>query len=893
MDKILVKRCVSNKKAGIKSLHYYDNKIFLEDSFATGTDILFSGEFEDVHNLSNLQNVVEIKKNLECKTHKQGISLIRINQNNHDELLMSNIRVGKQKNLFKDDHNNNFDLQIKANIEDIFKIIGANLSQIVYTLNALFSRDDKNEIAFDFVGTFPAKVNIFEYTISDRQKNVLSYNDFKNLPYKLKEHEINIDYLSKYLSKYYFKNNSEKNTKLNELRQKFSDDQNKLKDDYLINIIASYDIIRIISFIRQIVSHTENEFRVNKDDEILKLAKYVCQKIVNGFIDEFTKNNSKYLQILSNLNIDESKGNFFDYVIFDKAKFLNVSVNKIYKQLITIIDKDKIAEDVQPDKQGEFKQKYKFLLKYLIYLFVKRDEDEYIKYGVLLKSVDDKEQVYIELAQKFNHDMEEKNLYISLKNEIVKVLGKVDVDIQTVKYNKITINNDICNLYYLMSLMLNKKEANQFFSNLIDRFSNILDLIKLGEKCNLKSFAIASEDDLLKRELFLACDIKLNEELKEGYFEKIIDDLNILKSLRLKVKEIKIKAKENKILSYLKVLFDTDIENVEINQQLKNSINNAIIQSRKFQYISKYAYSNIIPQLMSFKNVVLMVLEKMYENNKITMEKYLLTAINKFKHENTLSLTKEDLEMLANELSSLKLGKVINILKNVNYQDNNMYPILDVYLTVSYVLLKNLIKINSSYKIMFDDYFLMQEKKYKQVDEKKYSFNLLNDIVRFLIKNNAIDELKTKKSFVQLMSYYGIDKNNFNKETLKEKLAILRDGKNEWIKKFIIDKNKFNKIMSFYRNYVFHMNWCQKDCFDLKRDNLLSKVKCTSYFALYQFLLRTYLENNRLDFDDVFKVKDNKLYSVKFCIAINLVFAYNVSRFNNNVFEKYSDKRFK
>ena len=229
---------------------------------------------------------------------------------------MSNIRVGKQKNLFKDDHNNNFDLQIKANIEDIFKIIGANLSQIIYTLNALFSRDDKNEIVFDFVGTFPAKVNIFEYTINDRQKNVLSYNDFKSLPYKLKEHGINIDYLSKYLSKYYFKNNSEKNTKLNELRQKFLDNQNKLKDDYLINIIASYDIIRIISFIRQIVSHTKNEFIVNKDDEILKLAKYVCQKIVNGFIDEFTKNNSKYLKIHNNLNIDESKDKFFDYVIF-------------------------------------------------------------------------------------------------------------------------------------------------------------------------------------------------------------------------------------------------------------------------------------------------------------------------------------------------------------------------------------------------------------------------------------------------------------------------------------------------------------------------------------------------------------------------------------------------
>lgn len=170
MDKILVKRCVSNKKAGIKSLHYYDNKIFLEDSFSVNTDILFSGEFEDVHNLSNLQKVVEIKKNLEYKTHKQGISLIRINQNNHDELLVSNVRVGKQINLFKEEHNNNFDLQIKANIEDIFKIIGANLSQIIYTLNALFSRDDKNEIVFDFVGTFLAKVNIFEYTINDRQK---------------------------------------------------------------------------------------------------------------------------------------------------------------------------------------------------------------------------------------------------------------------------------------------------------------------------------------------------------------------------------------------------------------------------------------------------------------------------------------------------------------------------------------------------------------------------------------------------------------------------------------------------------------------------------------------------------------------------------------------------
>lgn len=81
---------MSNKKAGIKSLHYYDNKIFIEDSFSTDTDILFSGEFEDAHNLSNLQKVVEIKKNLEYKTHMQGISLIRINQKNmrhHLEML--------------------------------------------------------------------------------------------------------------------------------------------------------------------------------------------------------------------------------------------------------------------------------------------------------------------------------------------------------------------------------------------------------------------------------------------------------------------------------------------------------------------------------------------------------------------------------------------------------------------------------------------------------------------------------------------------------------------------------------------------------------------------------------------------------------------------------------
>ena len=54
MDKILVKRCVSNKKAGIKSLHYYDNKIFIEDYFSIHTKILFSNKFEDVHNLSNL-----------------------------------------------------------------------------------------------------------------------------------------------------------------------------------------------------------------------------------------------------------------------------------------------------------------------------------------------------------------------------------------------------------------------------------------------------------------------------------------------------------------------------------------------------------------------------------------------------------------------------------------------------------------------------------------------------------------------------------------------------------------------------------------------------------------------------------------------------------------------
>lgn len=687
----------------------------------------------------------------------------------------------------------------------------------------------------------------------------------------------------------------------------------KYKSDDFFGYKTSYDYLRVLSALRNWAVHGEN---FNFDTTLFELAK----SEVNSFVDSFAKNNQKYLAILKEyFKREEIFDKFFEYVIYDDKKNLGISITKIRKIVCENLD---IKNGVDLKILSEFLNKFNTILQFLIYIHYSEKGDllqEIINKLKQCENEAEKEEVYNNLAVDFINKNSQK--LQNLKKITLKYHGKFDFD--EICYNfklNTKIDNNFYNCLYLFSKFLTTKEANDLYAQIINKVDAIIDLNELAKIANVqinsnsnsefKGFKLTFVDlDESKRHLELLRSIRLKNSVKK---EDIKNDGFAYKRIRNCFDST----------GYSDEDFETDLsksksEHKNSVKPLKQFLRNNVFVSKQFQYLSCYVDTSICQAIVKNREIVRFAIFNMlgslsnkfqninasnFDKKYISMLKYLSKIYHQFHYQETNEFQKgfyissAEIEELVDEVCNLSFRDIKNSIFKIE-STKNYTVLVSLYLNVCYLVVKNLMKQNSAYMVQMQDYDMLYKKVKDKEKDVTYNLDILNAQLKF-VKN------KNSRSYIQQISL-------LNKDYIKHvvTLVVSRDQTRPSynVYKYTFEKSKNNKeitnntikemycnenykrLLRKYRNTVDH-------CSILNDKNLFAGVKnVTSYFALYQILLQKCL---KLEIEKVwddktgefFKLDKNKSYSTKLCIALNLPFAYDISRFNNNTIEKYNIK---
>lgn len=900
------------KKMGIRSIHYSNNNVIIENSLSKNEEdlILYDVEYKNVEKLDKV--IGEVKQNQKVKFNNlphKGFDLSK----KQEKVEVKNVKKTSfiQEIYPNITQSNNFDIQIYHNIEDIKKILSFYCNHVIFSLDSILNKESNKEISFknfDNIGNLPSFIEFSNHTSIEKIFPILL--SFANV-YNIKPTNIDekIDYFEiiKYVNKpektselssawkcivdYIAKKDENKKAfkriydkKINEIIEKFP--PIKIKDfnfknqeskeffnkriflkekeflsplkDLYSKLNQSYDYLRLFSSIRQYCVH-DYDIKVEESSNV-QLLKISEQQVLN-FTKNFIKGNNKYLNILYECkkqfgadNFNQLVDEFYKYLSLDDGKNIGVSISKLSKIIKEKDENLKIENQKTRFKDNktlisEFLVKYSCLLKFYLYKKFKNNANDLIGE---LKTCDDKEVIYNNIAKSVNIlDLNQ------IKKAIINHLGK---DNNNKKYEdkkftlkKLNINNNSIKLLYVFSKLLSNKNANDLFARIITKIDSINDLIVLSKQANvtLSTYSdwLISIDklDSIKEDLVLLKSIRAKDKVASGDFinyRKIVNVFNV-ETFDMNSLDEKLSMNKEGMIS------DKSREQKPLKQFLRNEV----YKSKQYQTISMYADTRLCTKIMQNESIIAFVLNSLSKR----IPEYLKRNYCAFLK---VSNTNDSENKIINELTiALKNLTFENIVASIfDNTTKNYKAIVSLYLNVCYLIIKNIIQLNSLYFVAIREYDVLYKaihsmEKYSKV--KSFDFSINDRYLQYLLKTKRTHT----KSYKQLISLKGKYENDSE-----------------------LNINK--AIINSYRNCVEHLAiLSEKDLWDK-----ISKFKIDSYFKLYHILMQKVILNQNL-IDKLSEEKKKKYneegYLQKIINICNIPYAYNVSRFNNLTIEKY------
>lgn len=494
------------------------------------------------------------------------------------------------------------------------------------------------------------------------------------------------------------------------------------------------------------------------------------------------------------------------------------------------------------------------------------------------------------------------------------LLGKAAVDKESLNHfkGKLSFSIDVNSQLYaiknneasyftkhinLMTKFLDGKEINELLTGLITRFDNIADLTDSASECGEKigykpEYSLFCDARKIAQELKLLKNVaKMKAELDSvknsvlfdaaeilGWNDKLFDEANVTDD-----------EKNNSNSAFLNRIYDRDSE--KPNKRLRNFIINNVVDSKWFFYIARYTKPAVCRKLMTNKKLISFVL------NGIPDEQ-----INKY-YKSVEGVSDDDVqksrELLTQRLYNFSINKVLDKIEKLDKftyaketdgsEKQKNQAIVGLYLTVVYLFVKNMVKINSVFSIAFSclerdsglmgvkikspaslyaitDRFISEDKKLVE------QYNNLRDSIR---DNNSLSKEAKKQEYKKLKMI--LNKMHYSLEAYYYINALLENAKE--IEKY--DKGIFDN----FRNIVAHVNGVV---------DILSYVddikNITSYYSVYAYCVeRSVLNrhkkspNYQCNYIEEQKqiIEANGNYSGEMLELLNIAFAYNMARYKN------------
>ena len=863
------KKKSSVKAAGMKSILVSENKMYIT-SFGKGNSAVLEYEVDN-NDYNQTQLSSDGSSNIELRgvnevnitfSSKHGFeSGVEINTSNPTHRSgesspvrwdMLGLKSELEKRFFGKTFDDNIHIQLIYNILDIEKILAVYVTNIVYALNNMLGEGD-DESHDDFMGYLSAK-NTYD-VFTDPDESDLSKNIKGNI--------------KKSLSKF---NDLLKTKRLGY----FGLEEPKTKDTNALEAYKKrvYHMLAIVGQIRQSVFHDKSSkldedlysFIDIIDSEYRETLDYLVDErfdsINKGFIQGNKVNISLLIDMMKGYEADDIIRLYYDFIVLKSQKNLGFSIKKLREKML-----EEYGYRFKDKQYDSVRSKMYKLMDFL--LFCNYYRNDVVAGEALVRKLrfsmtdDEKEGIYADEAAKlwgkFRNDFE--NIADHMNGDVIKELGKADMDFDEKILDSEKKNaSDLLyfsKMIYMLTYFLDGKEINDLLTTLISKFDNIKEFLKIMKssavdvECELTAgYKLFNDSQRITNELFIVKNIaSMRKPAASAKLTMFRDALTIL--------GIDDKITDDRISEILKLK-----EKGKGIHGLRNFITNNVIESSRFVYLIKYANAQKIREVAENEKVVMFVLGGIPDTQ---IERYYKSCVEFPDMNSPLEAKRSE---LARMIKNIRFDDFKNVKQQAKGRENvakeRAKAVIGLYLTVMYLLVKNLVNVNARYVIAIHclerDLGL-----YKEIIPELASKNLKND---YRILSQTLCELCDKSP------------NLFLK-------------KNERLRKCVeVDINNADSSMTRkYRNCIAHLTVVR----ELKE--YIGDIRTVdSYFSIYHYVMQRCITKREDDIKQEEKIKyeddllKNHGYTKDFVKALNSPFGYNIPRFKNLSIEQLFDR---
>jgi hypothetical protein len=863
------KKKSSVKAAGMKSILVSENKMYIT-SFGKGNSAVLEYEVDNndynqtqlsSKDNSNIQLGGVNEVNITFSSKHGFESGVEINTSNPTHRSgesspvrgdMLGLKSELEKRFFGKTFDDNIHIQLIYNILDIEKILAVYVTNIVYALNNMLGEGD-DESHDDFMGYLSAK-NTYD-VFTDPDESDLSKNIKGNI--------------KKSLSKF---NDLLKTKRLGY----FGLEEPKTKDTNALEAYKKrvYHMLAIVGQIRQSVFHDKSSkldedlysFIDIIDSEYRETLDYLVDErfdsINKGFIQGNKVNISLLIDMMKGYEADDIIRLYYDFIVLKSQKNLGFSIKKLREKML-----EEYGYRFKDKQYDSVRSKMYKLMDFL--LFCNYYRNDVVAGEALVRKLrfsmtdDEKEGIYADEAAKlwgkFRNDFE--NIADHMNGDVIKELGKADMDFDEKILDSEKKNaSDLLyfsKMIYMLTYFLDGKEINDLLTTLISKFDNIKEFLKIMKssavdvECELTAgYKLFNDSQRITNELFIVKNIaSMRKPAASAKLTMFRDALTIL--------GIDDKITDDRISEILKLK-----EKGKGIHGLRNFITNNVIESSRFVYLIKYANAQKIREVAENEKVVMFVLGGIPDTQ---IERYYKSCVEFPDMNSPLEAKRSE---LARMIKNIRFDDFKNVKQQAKGRENvakeRAKAVIGLYLTVMYLLVKNLVNVNARYVIAIHclerDFGL-----YKEIIPELASKNLKND---YRILSQTLCELCDKSP------------NLFLK-------------KNERLRKCVeVDINNADSSMTRkYRNCIAHLTVVR----ELKE--YIGDIRTVdSYFSIYHYVMQRCITKREDDIKQEEKIKyeddllKNHGYTKDFVKALNSPFGYNIPRFKNLSIEQLFDR---
>ena len=801
---------------------------------------------------------------------------------------------------FPDD---NIHIQIAYNIADIKKHLMRFINQIIY----VFYNINRTTITYDSYNDLIGTV----YTFADLDRQRVDSSNASAVT-RAEERQLLLDGV--YFYDAYFPGVF----RLPRKDSRLDSEAEKLKCDR-----HNFNILRLLSAIRQACEHEKlgsasaeallYDLRAalrGESDDLLRLLDNLYKKVPDLINREFSGtpraagSSANNLYILSRIFPDMPREQllekYYRYTVIKEHSIIGVNL-KLLREIIIRQFMPEISDRKYHTGRGKLYTVLGFMLaEWLV-------DSEYVADTVCALRANSTEEgrvsIYLGLAEAVwseYADSLRRALEVFNREMYNKFKGKPDFSIDVT--DKPYALDGSQGLYFsklvlLMTKFLDGKEINELLTGLISRFENIQDLLYSASECGVHvrfadGYSMFADAGRAAAELRLVKNIaRMKPEAKNFKNCMLIDAVNILG-----INESVLDAEEctDEDLKATNAAFLKRIhgEGDRANHQVRNFLINNVIKSRWFFYIARYTKPSQCREIIKSEKLVAFVLREIPDDQIKRYYKsitgYDTEDLSRARAELKKRLVGFSVNRLLDTVENMPKGAYRDTRENSEKQKNK--AIIGLYLTVIYLAIKSVVKVNSVFSIAFsclerdlslkgyqaDARLAITEEMLMQDKQKVDGYTALRNSIRdneALTKDGKRVEYKALKPILKEMHYdlhsYHCVKANY------ENAISLRCG-------------DADLIIAMYRNAVAHLN------IPVRFADYLSDMKeITSYYSIFVYALERYIVDSQIRNTEgraqVFAALIRRfadtlrrgIPSRDMLWIINTPFAYNLARYKN------------